>query len=108
MTVKVRCCVFVLLLVLIAGLSTSCAPGEAEKEALRDPLEIDTGYISGTVIGDVENEVRIYRGIPYAAPPVGDLRWKRPQPPDSWQGIRVRQILPPAGSACRFSRYAAE
>jgi para-nitrobenzyl esterase len=31
--------------------------------------------------------VRIYRGIPYAAPPVGALRWQDPQPPVSWRGV---------------------
>jgi para-nitrobenzyl esterase len=53
-----------------------------------DPIKIDTGYIAGTVIGSVGKEVRIYRGIPYAAPPVGDLRWKPPQPAAPWSGIR--------------------
>ena len=57
-------------------------------EPLSDPLEIDTGYISGTLIGDVDNPVRAYRGIPYAAPPVGDLRWKPPQPAAAWDEIR--------------------
>ena len=58
------------------------------QEPLSDPLKIDTGYIAGTLTGDVENPVRVYRGIPYAAPPVGDLRWKPPQPPASWDEIR--------------------
>jgi para-nitrobenzyl esterase len=53
-----------------------------------DPIKTDTGYISGTIIGDVGKEVHAYRGIPYAAPPVGDLRWKPPQPAASWKGIR--------------------
>jgi para-nitrobenzyl esterase len=53
-----------------------------------DPLKIDTGYISGTLIGDVDNPIRAYRGIPYAAPPVGDLRWKPPQPVAPWKEIR--------------------
>jgi para-nitrobenzyl esterase len=57
-------------------------------EPLSDPLKIDTGYITGTLIGDVDNPIRTYRGIPYAAPPEGDLRWKPPQPVSSWPGIR--------------------
>ena len=55
---------------------------------LVDPIRIDTGFISGTVLSDVGNEVRMYRGIPYAAPPVGDLRWRPPQPAAPWSGIR--------------------
>ena len=53
-----------------------------------DPIRIDTGLVSGIVLGDVGNEVRVYRGIPYAAPPVEDLRWKPPQPAAPWSGIR--------------------
>jgi para-nitrobenzyl esterase len=59
-----------------------------EPEPLIDPIKIDTGYISGTLIGDVDNPVRAYRGIPYAAPPVGGLRWKPPQPVSPWDEIR--------------------
>jgi hypothetical protein len=44
-----------------------------------DPVRLDEGYISGTVLGEPGREVHIYRGIPYAAPPVGGLRWKPPQ-----------------------------
>lgn len=73
---------------------SGCAKQEkkAEKvaalEPLSDPLKIDTGFISGTLIGDVDNPIRAYRGIPYAAPPVGDLRWKPPQPAAPWNEIR--------------------
>ncbi len=51
-------------------------------------VKTDSGYISGTVLGDPEKPVHVFRGIPYAAPPVGDLRWKPPQAAASWQGIR--------------------
>jgi para-nitrobenzyl esterase len=53
-----------------------------------DMVKIDTGYVSGTTLGEPGKEVYIYRGVPYAAPPVGDLRWKPPQPPAPWVGIR--------------------
>ena len=43
-------------------------------------VKTTNGYISGTVIGRLGKEVSIFRGIPYAAPPVGKLRWKPPQP----------------------------
>jgi para-nitrobenzyl esterase len=51
-------------------------------------VKLDTGYISGILTGEQGNEVRTYRGIPYAAPPVGELRWKPPQPVSPWEGIR--------------------
>jgi para-nitrobenzyl esterase len=51
-------------------------------------VKTDTGYISGTVIGKPDKQVYIFRGIPFAAPPVGDFRWKPPQPVKPWAGIR--------------------
>lgn len=77
-----------LFIVLFIGLTTSCETENAKDDVFTDPIKIDTGYISGTVIGDVGKEVHIYRGIPYAAPPIGELRWKRPQPAKAWDGIR--------------------
>jgi para-nitrobenzyl esterase len=43
---------------------------------------------SGAVQGVLDANVLAFRGIPYAAPPLGDLRWKPPQPPVSWTGTR--------------------
>lgn len=51
-------------------------------------VKLDTGLIEGMVVGEKGHEVDVYRGIPYAAPPVGNLRWKAPQAPKSWQGVR--------------------
>ncbi len=48
-------------------------------------LRTDSGLISGA-LGD--DGVRVYRGIPFAAPPVGDLRWRPPQPVQAWEGVR--------------------
>jgi len=51
-------------------------------------IKTDKGYVSGTTIGEPSKEINIYRGIPFAAPPVGGLRWKPPQPAESWEGTR--------------------
>lgn len=46
-------------------------------------IETDSGRLCG-----VEGPVRAFRGIPYAAPPVCALRWKAPQPVETWRGVR--------------------
>ena len=60
---------------------------EEESTLLADPILTDAGLVSGTVVGDAGEEVRSYKGIPFAAPPVGDLRWRPPQPVEPWDGV---------------------
>ncbi|WP_084584504.1 carboxylesterase/lipase family protein [Sphingomonas azotifigens] len=50
---------------------------------------------SGVVRGVVEDGVRTWRGIPFAAPPIGDLRFRGPRPPAPWQGIRDARAFGP-------------
>ena len=52
---------------------------------------------SGALRGVIEGNIRAYRGIPFAAPPLGDLRWKPPAPPVAWQGVRDASQF---GSVC--------
>ena len=52
--------------------------------------DIRTGTItidSGAITGTVEDGIQVFRGIPYAAPPVGPNRWREPQPVDAWDGV---------------------
>ena len=42
----------------------------------------------GAVRGMVEGELLAFKGLPYARPPVGDLRWRPPAPPSAWDGVR--------------------
>ncbi len=57
-------------------------------------IQVDGGLISGTPVG-FDGQVRAYKGIPYAAPPVGDLRWKPPQPAKGWDGVRETHQFSP-------------
>jgi len=54
--------------------------------AFGDPVRTDLGLVSGG-LGD-NPSVHVYKGIPYAAAPVGDRRWKKPQTPAAWTGVR--------------------
>ncbi|GAB7550546.1 carboxylesterase/lipase family protein [Novosphingobium sp. 11B] len=49
----------------------------------------EAATLSGTVAGAAQGDVEVFRGIPYAAPPTGNLRWRAPQPVPAWKGIRA-------------------
>jgi para-nitrobenzyl esterase len=48
------------------------------------PLKVEGGLLQGTS----EDGLTVYRGIPFAAPPIGDFRWRAPQPAAKWDGVR--------------------
>ncbi len=79
---------------LLAAVAGLCPAGDAEEmPALPDsgpaePVRVDGGLIAGTVAG-AGRDVRVFKGIPFAAPPVGPLRWKPPQPVVPWEGVRA-------------------
>jgi para-nitrobenzyl esterase len=49
-------------------------------------VQVEGGDIEGTTNRD--GDIHIFKGIPFAAPPVGDLRWKAPQPVIKWKGVK--------------------
>jgi para-nitrobenzyl esterase len=63
-----------------------CAMMLSVKVLAADQVHTDAGVVEGTASADAK--VRIFKGIPFAAPPVGALRWKAPQPVPSWTGVR--------------------
>lgn len=65
---------------LLATASMGCSAIEG------GPVETEAGLVEGAP-GKVEG-VTVYKGIPFAAAPVGDLRWKAPQPVEAWDGVR--------------------
>jgi para-nitrobenzyl esterase len=52
--------------------------------AISDPIKTSDGKLSGVTL---VSGVRAFKGIPFAAPPIGNLRWKEPQPPEPWKGV---------------------
>lgn len=51
---------------------------------------------SGRISGLQEGDVRIFKGVPFAAPPVGELRWRAPQPVQPWEDVRECTAFPPS------------
>jgi para-nitrobenzyl esterase len=76
------------------GLKLACALGcvglvlGGSVNGFADSLTVKTeqGKVTGKTIND--GKVKAFLGLPYAAPPVGDLRWKAPEPPAKWKGER--------------------
>jgi para-nitrobenzyl esterase len=79
----------IVLMKLLIGMLTLAASAWAASSELGTIIKIDSGYLAGSGAA-----IRVYKGIPYAAPPVGDLRWKPPQPVKPWKGIRVAKEFP--------------
>jgi para-nitrobenzyl esterase len=63
--------------------------------ALNEPVRTDAGLVSGQTVRD--SSITVYKGIPFAASPGGELRWRPPQPPIPWQGVRKAEHF---GSSC--------
>lgn len=62
------------------------------RAAMQAPVRIESGLVKGVTNGNIT----AFKGIPYAAPPVGNLRWREPQPPADWQGVRDASHFSPA------------
>ena len=73
------------LVLVLAGIC-ACTPQKPGR------IKVEGGWIQGEVLEDMT----VYKGIPFAAPPVGDLRWREPQPVIPWQGALVCKDFAPA------------
>jgi para-nitrobenzyl esterase len=75
-------------------LAAIAAFGQAQKAADPAPAVPVTAnsavvkVVQGEVQGTSADGVSVYKGLPFAAPPVGDLRWRMPQPAAKWSGVR--------------------
>ncbi len=85
---------------LIAAMAAFASPSQAA-----DPMRVktDKGELQGKFSDD--SQVRIFLGVPYAAPPVGPLRWRPPQPAGKWKGVRSAQSY---GSRCMQANAFAD
>jgi para-nitrobenzyl esterase len=82
------CLILVLIFIIlistrIGGLSMSTLNTVFSK-----PIKIESGKITGVALGE-EKAVYAFKGIPYAAPPVGDLRWRPPRQVSRWEGVKA-------------------
>src|SRR4030042_801499 len=87
---------FIMLLVLIlftVGCDSSSQKTEIKESTKAEvseapPLTITVEVNGGTIEGVEQEGILTYKGIPFAAPPVGDLRWKAPAPVQPWTGVK--------------------
>ena len=80
----------------MADAGVDAGPVDAPVDA-GPPPEIEASYDDGTVVGRTIDGVHRFLGLPYAAPPVGDLRWQPPQAVAPWTTARDASEL---GSPC--------
>ncbi len=80
-------------LLVVTVVAAAACGGYGEPDAAGPGLIVETvsGRVEGAAVDDGRGptgDVLVFRGIPFAAPPVGDLRWRPPEPPESWEGVR--------------------
>ncbi len=79
------------LLALSLALTTGClGGGSSSSSSTTGPVDLLTVETrQGTLQGYRDSGALIYKGVPFAKPPVGDLRWRAPQAPESWAGTKL-------------------
>lgn len=78
----------------VSGPPERRAPAVAGRNpAVTGVVTVAEGQLTGVCTAD--GAVEVYAGIPYAKPPVGELRWKEPQPPEPWEGVRACDTFAP-------------
>jgi para-nitrobenzyl esterase len=75
---------------LATGAAAIVAASATVPAAISDPVKTDAGLVSGVTL---PSGVRTFKGIPFGAPPVGDLRWREPQPVARWEGVRKMETF---------------
>ncbi len=70
---------------LLAGPAVAQPMKKAVSSALANEVQTPNGRLSGTALA---GGIRVFKGVPFAAPPVGPWRWQAPQPVQPWKGVR--------------------
>ena len=84
-----------LIALLLIAFFFACTTGKKTDQIDVNSVKVNPGLISGKTSDD--QVVKIFMGVPFAAPPVGELRWKAPQPVEAWEGVRAC-ATPPASA----------
>ena len=82
----------------LMGLATSMSLGTVGLSQSAPVVRVDGGELQGVVADGVVS----FKGIPFAAPPVGELRWRPPQPAAKWTGVRQAAEF---GADCMQGRF---
>jgi para-nitrobenzyl esterase len=82
----------------LAALAVAASVGTAARAQAPAVVRVDGGDLQGVV----DDEVVSFKGIPFAAPPIGDLRWRPPQPAARWTGVRQAAEY---GANCMQGRF---
>ena len=90
---SVRACLSTLLLLPVIAVAAFASGAPAHPPVTGPVVNVATGQLRGTLQG----KTAVFLGIPFAAPPVGNLRWREPQPPIAWTGVRDATKF---GSSC--------
>ncbi|MBE6819152.1 MAG: carboxylesterase family protein [Ruminococcaceae bacterium] len=96
-------CVFALISVISAPPYKQLPAVDYKNPAVTAPLKIAQGELTGVYSED--KAVEVYAGIPYAKPPVGELRWQEPQEPEKWEGVRACDHFAPMSMQHRDSEF---
>src|SRR4051794_23037215 len=95
--------------ILVFSLLLTAHFATAQSASYPDIVKTNAGLVSGTPNKD--GDIHVFKGIPFAAPPVGQLRWKAPQPLKPWSGVKKCDSFsasPMQNKPARFSMWTEE
>jgi para-nitrobenzyl esterase len=95
----------------VAALVTTFVSTTFAVAAIAEPVRTDGGLVTGAA--GSPPSVRVFKGIPFAAPPVGELRWRPPQAPAKWDGVRAANAfsancIQRSADGARFPPYGGD